>query len=97
MRKALPNERIFIKSFPGSTIECMHDYIKPSLKYEQIIIHVGTNDLRREKEPNKITEEIVQLALNIKTDENDVLISAIRPRNDELNEKGMMVNDVLKL
>ena len=99
MRKALPKERIFIKSFPGSTIECMHDYIKPSLKYdpEQIIIHIETNDLRREKEPNEIAEEILQLALNIETDENDVSISTILPRNDELNEIGMMVNDVLKL
>ena len=99
MRKALPNERIYVKSFPGSTIECMKDYIKPSLKYdpEQILIHIGTNDLRREKEPNEIAEEIIQLALNIKSDENDVSISAILPRNDELNEKGMLVNDVLKV
>ena len=60
----------------------MHDYIKPSLKYdpEQIIIHIGTNDLRREKEPNEIAEEMVQLALNVKTDEKDVSISAILHR-----------------
>ena len=53
MRQSLKNERIFGKSFPGSTIDCMKDYIKPSLKYDPdaIIIHVGTNDLRTEKEP----------------------------------------------
>ena len=99
MRQSLKNERIFVKSFPGSTIDCMKDYIKPSLKYDPdaIIIHVGTNDLRTEKEPTQIADEIINLALAVKTDENEVSVSAILPRNDELNTKGKTVNDCLKI
>ena len=38
-----------VKSFPGSTVEDLTDYIKPSLKRKpkNIIVHVGTNDLKR--------------------------------------------------
>ena len=99
MRQSLKNQRIYIKSFPGSTIDCMKDYIKPSLKYDPdaIIIHIGTNDLRTEKEPTQIADEIINLALAVKTDENEVSISAILPRNVELDDKGKMVNDVLKI
>ena len=99
MKFALPNERIYIKSFPGATINCMKDYIKPSLKYEpdKIIIHVGTNDLRTGKNPMEIAEEITKLAIDTKTDENEVTISGITTRNDELNDKGMKVNDFLKI
>jgi hypothetical protein len=38
-----------VKSFPDSTVEDLTHYIKPSLKRKpkNIIVHVGTNDLRR--------------------------------------------------
>ena len=99
MRKDFPNEKIYIKSFPGSTINCMSDYIKPSLKYDpdHIIIHVGTNDLRSEKTAVQIAEDIIQLALEVKNDVNDVTISGIIPRNDDFNVKGIKVNDLLKI
>ena len=76
----------------------MKDYIKPSLKYnpDAIIIHIGTNDLRNEKEPTKIADEIIKLALDVKTDENEVSISAILPRIDEPDDKGKKVNYFLK-
>ena len=40
-----------IKSFPGATVEDLNDYIKPSLKRKpkNIILHVGTNDLKRKR------------------------------------------------
>ena len=46
----------------------MNDYVKPSLKYDldHIIIHVGTNDLRSEKTPLHIANEIIQLASEMK-------------------------------
>ena len=77
----------------------MKDYIKPSLKYDPdaIIIHIGTNDLQTEKEPTQIADEIINLAVAVKTDENEISVSAILPRNDELNTKGKMVNDCLKI
>ena len=99
MRKDLPNEKVYVKSFPGSTTNCMKDYVKPSLKYDPdlIIMHVGTNDLRSEKTPLQIADDIIRLALEMKTDVNDVTISGIISRNDDLNDKGLMVNDFLKI
>ena len=40
-----------VKSFPGATVEDLTDYIKPSPKRnpKNIIIHVGTNDLKRKR------------------------------------------------
>ena len=89
MRKSLPNERLFVKSFPGATLDDMMDYIKPSLKYnpDHIIIHTGTIDLKSDKDAMEISNEIIKLANNVKTDENIVTISGIISRNDELNDK----------
>ena len=39
----------------------------------------------------------MQLAIDLKTDENDVAISEIITRNDEWNEKAQKVNDFLKI
>ena len=102
MRNALSsNEKIYIKSFPGATTEDMKDYIKPSLKYnpDLVILHTGTNSLRSEKLPEGIADDIMKIALETKTDENDVAISGIIPRSDDmkLNAKGIQVNDFLKI
>ena len=98
MKKNIPKgEKIFIKSFPGATTECMVDYIKPSLKYnpDLIILHTGVNDLRSKKSANVIADNIVNLACEVKTFSNDVVISGLIERNDDLNFKGRQVNELL--
>ena len=100
MREAMKSkDKIFIKSFPGATTECMSDYVNPSLKYKPdlMIIHTGTNDLRSDKTPSDITEEIINLIERIKTDENEIIVSGVVVRNDNLNDKGLQVNASLKL
>ena len=99
IRKDLPGNKVFIKSFSGATTACLNDYVKPSLRYKPdlLIIHGGTNDLRSEKTSKQIAEKIVTLASDVKTEENDVIISGIVRRNDELNTKGQEVNHFLKL
>lgn len=65
--------KVSVKSFPGATISCMKDYIKPSLNScpENIIIHAGTNDLHKQS-PSNIASNIVDLAKYINTlDIND--------------------------
>ena len=45
MKKVISsNDKIDIKSFPGTKIDCMKDYTKPSLKYhpDLLILHMGT-------------------------------------------------------
>ena len=78
------NEKVAVKHFSRSTNEEMMTYIKPPLKYNpnHFIIHVGTNDLRSNQDPETIARNIVKVACNSKTDTNKVLISSIVPRRD---------------
>ena len=95
IRNALPlGEKLYVKSFSGASTECMADHIKPTLRYKPdlIILHTGSNDLRSEKTVEKIAEDILQLAKDSKTTENEIIISGIVPRSDNLNNKGQKVN-----
>ena len=44
----------------------------------------------------EISDEVIKLALNIKSDENEVVVSGILARNDDKNTKVTEVNDILK-
>ena len=99
MRQRLENnEKIFIKTFAGATTSCMKDYVRPSLRYnpDAILLHCGTNDLRSDKSACEIAGEIINLAKDMKSTENDVIISGIVVRNDSLNDKGLEVNTIIK-
>ena len=99
LRKGLHNkERIFIKHFSGATVDDMKNYILPSKKYENdlVILHVGTNDLRNPKEAKEIANEIIELAIDTKNEKNEIMVSGIVPRRDNLNEKAKEVNILLK-
>ena len=87
-----------MKHFSGSTTDDMMTYIKPPLKRNpyRFIIHVETNDLRSNQEPETIARNIVEVACNSRTDTNKVLISCIVPRHDNLNGTGHQVNTFLK-
>ena len=94
-----PNEKIYVKSFSGAKIADMRDYAKPSQRYnpDLFILHMGSNDLHSIKTPEEISDEIINVALEIKTDENEIVVSEIICRNDEHNQKGLKVNDFLKI
>ena len=66
---------------------------KPSIRDEpdHLIIHVGTNDLNLEKSSKSIAELIVDFAMSLKTELNDVSVS-----NSLLNQKGSEVNSHFK-
>ena len=78
----------------------MDDYKKPSgrEKPDHFIIHVKSNDLNSEVSPKSIAESIVDLAMYLKTESNDVSVSNIILRTDNslLNQKGCEVNSHLK-
>ena len=61
------------------------------------ILHVGTNSLRGNTSEIQIAQDIVDLAVNLKTDENKILVSGIIARRDNLNEKAEKVNDFLRV
>ena len=97
--QALGNrEKVFVKSFSGAKINHMKSYVIPTKEFDNdlLILHCGTNDLRSGKKAHDIAKEIFDLAIDIKNEKNDVMVSAIVPRRDFLNEKGMEVNSCLK-
>ena len=100
MKQGLSSQdRVYIKSFPGAKIECMTDYVKPSMKYnpDVLLLHCGTNDLRSSKDAMDVANDIIALANNLKKDDNEVIISGLFERKDKWNEKGKEVNIALKL
>ena len=46
------NKTVKVRSFPGSTIDDMTDFIKPILRRapDSVITHIGTNDLKSKSE-----------------------------------------------
>ena len=98
MRKCIAKgDKIYVKSFSGATTECMRDYVKPSLKFnpDLLILHTGVNNLRSNKSAIVIAEDIVKLACDIKNNSNDVVISGLVGRYDDLNVKLQQVNEIL--
>ena len=91
-------KHVVVKHFSGAKIEDMKHYVKPTQekKLAQIIIHIGTNDLPGNKNPDEIANEIVGFANSIKTSENNVVVSSIVSRKDRFNNKAKELNKNLK-
>ena len=100
MSKKIKNCKVYVQSFPGAKVQCMDNYKKPSIRDEldHLIIHVGTNDLNLEVSSKSIAELIVDLAMSLKTESNNVSVSSIILRTDNslLNQKRSEVNSHLK-
>ena len=95
--KSCPNNKIFLKSFPGADISDMSHYVNPTIKRDPdiVVLHCGTNSLRDEESAEKIASDIADLAAKMKSDENEVVVSSIICRGDNLNEKAEKVNSTL--
>ena len=76
----------------------MKTYIQPPLKrdLDQVIIHVGTSDLRSSQDPETIAKNIIDIAKNSSTNKNEILVLSIARRRDNLNGKGRQVNNILQ-
>ena len=73
------------------------DHIKPTLreKPDDIVLHVGTNDLVSDRPPDLISKSIVDVASSMKNENHDVTVSNIITRTDHLKEKANEVSDYL--
>ena len=91
-------EKVVVKHFSGSTTEDMKTYIQLSLKRDpdRVIIHLGRNDLKSSQDPETIAKDIIDIAKNSTTDKNEILVSSIVSRRDNLNGKGRQVNNNLQ-
>ena len=100
MNEVLQNRvDVFVKAHGGATVEDLHDHARPALRRDPslLILHGGTNSLRFvNKSSMQIARDIVELAEATKTPTNDVAISSLVIRKDQLKEKGMEVNRHLK-
>ena len=65
--------------FSGANITDMKSYLLPtkSLNLENIVLHCSTNDLKKENSANEISNDIIEVALLWKSDNNNVLGSGI--------------------
>ena len=84
--------------FSGANITDMKSYLLPtkSLNLENIVLHCSTNDLKKENSANEISNDIIEVALLWKSDNNNVLGSGIISRSDKLNAKAIELNSHLK-
>ena len=91
--------KVFLRDFRGATTEDMNSYVLPAVRNEpeEIIIHVGTNDLQQ-KSARQVAEGIVNLCDNIEQNCNSkVTVSSIICRADEdLNKKVTEANKILR-
>ena len=62
---------------------------------ENIILHIGTNDLNSGKTSSQIARSIIDLDVSLKANTNTITIFFITPQNDHLNNKASKVNDLL--
>ena len=88
-----------IRSHPSAQIRCLVDHIQPIIRNndtEHVLLHIGTNDLKSEKTPVQICHDIIHLTSVIRDKGIKVSISGIIQRNDQLNNKVLLVNDSLK-
>ena len=92
-------DRVYRHTFNGATIRAMKHHAVPVMEFnpDLAILHVGTNSLRGNTSEQQIAQDIVDLAVNIKTDENNILVSSIIARRDNLKEKAEKVNDFLRI
>lgn len=97
----LKRYNVKIRSFPGSTIDDLYDYIKPLLKKNptNVVIHCGTNDAAR-KTAGEIINELKNLQVYIeeKVPGVDVFFSTpiIRLDDVSLNKKLRDVSSYLE-
>ena len=87
-----------VRSFSSAKTRCMYDHAKPTIREvnpEHIILHVGTNDLNSEKTASQTSNSIIDLANSLKNETNNIHVSLIVPRNDNLNNKVKEVNNRL--
>ena len=78
----------------------MANHVKPTLRDvnpNHIVLNAGTNDLRTENATSQIAKATIDLATPLKNDDNNVTVSALVPRLDDLNNKANEVNRRLVL
>ena len=90
------DKAVKVYTFPGASCEDMENYLVPLMnrKPDQILLHVGTNDLRAGT-PADIANKICHLATRITSNNIRCAVSTIIRRGDYLATNGEEVNRIL--
>ena len=100
MKKIKHKGIVKVRQFTTAKVRFMQDHVKPTIRDrnpQQIILHVGTNDLKTERTASQITKCIIDICISLKKNENTIAVSGIAPRLDELNNKAAEVSNRLEL
>ena len=88
-----------VKSIPGATTEGMSHHVKGCMvdfAPDIVLLHCGTNDLKKDLTPQKITQNILKLSEEVSGGgKRDVLVSGIINIGDDYNTKVQKVNQFL--
>ena len=80
------NNHVVVKSFSGATTSDIEDYLKPIVRREpeEIILHVGTNDLKLMSD-ELVADGVINLAIQIRENSpsTKVTISSIFTKNGQ--------------
>lgn len=93
---------VAVKSFSGAKTEDMEDYLKPLIRKEpdELIIHIGTNNIKGNETPRMVAEHVVNLGLQIQQNspKTKVTVSELTVRKDkpEILNKIKDTNTLLK-
>ena len=95
--RELENYKVFVKNFSGVKVMCMENYVQSTLREipTHMVLHIEMNDVLTKKNPDKIAENIVNLAIKLKINCN-VSISSITTRSDQYQRKVADVSQKLK-
>lgn len=90
---------IYLRDFWAAKLRCIEDHSKLPRREStgHLILHVGTNNLKWDRGPELITKSIVDVNWSMKREKDNVTISIVIIRNDNLIEKAREINDQLKL
>ena len=98
--KQIINCKVYLLNFPGEKAQCIDDYKKPSMRDipDHFIVYVGTNDLNSEVSSKSIAETIVDFAMSLKSESNNVCVSSavLRTDNPLFKQKRYEINSDLK-
>ena len=94
----LENCKVFVRSCNGATMRCLKDHVKPVLHEnpDEIMFHIGTNDLPSRKRNKDIAEAFINLAMSVITQSRGVSISSVTVRKDKHQNKVQEINDQLR-
>ena len=90
--------KVGTKNFSGANTTDMKSYLLPtkSRNPENNVLLCGRNNLKEENSANEISNDIIEVALLCKSDNNNVLVSGTIPHSDKLNTKAIEVTRHLK-